>query len=284
MAIKKYFIDNEMYGVDAMNKIVSSIRTTGIDGEIPDCLKVTIATTLSVSVAPGRGWVDGCQIELDATETRAVSSTAGTYSVIMQISKTGTQTDDIDIVVIPGSETGAHVLAHVTVSGNAIAAVTDVRMHSKFNGRTADPNPDGIAAWEPGALLLFSDNIDKTFNTLADGSYQELAQYMTANGGELDMEISFYMSLRWTNSGMVTPNTLAGYIKIYVDGFQCGDVIIRKGPNLHTVKIRLSVTAGSVISISGKTDIDSRDSITEALRLSNVKFYIGRKADAIARL
>ncbi len=287
MAIKKYFIDNVTYGVDAMNKIVSSLRTTGIDGEIANCLKVTKASSLSVYIAPGRGWVDGCQIELDATETRVVESAAGTYSVIMQMSKTGDRTDDIDIVVIPGNETGAHVLAHVTVSGNAITAVTDARTHSKFNGKTADPNPGGIADFEPGEFVLLKDTV-KEYRA-AYGTYQNIVSYMSCNGGVLDMVVKFYPT-RWWNTykePFQTPSNFPGYITALVDGKAVGVEVKGLGKeSLHTATIRLNVAAGSVITIQGKTtaDDDSGDTVSHRIYVESVEFRIGRKADAITRI
>jgi|GEM_PF-5580187 len=285
MAIKKYFIDNEAYGVDAMNKIVSSLRTTGVDGEIVDCLKVTKATALSVYIAPGRGWVDGCQIELDATETRAVSSTAGTYSVIMQLSKTGEQTEDIDIVVIPGSDTGAHVLAYVTVSGDVITDVTDVRTHSKFNGKTADPNPAGVADWEPGEFVLLKDTIKGYYDAYA--TYQNLVSYTTCNGGVLDMIVNFYPTRWWDryHEPTTTPSNFPGYITALVDGKAVGVEVEGLGKeSLHTATFRLNVAAGSTITIQGKTTANDSSGLTNKIYISTVEFRIGRKADAVTRI
>lgn len=139
MAIKKYFIDNELYGVDAMNNVVKSLRTTGVDGEIAGSLLVTKNSSLSVSVAPGRGWVDGCCIEVTEAEMRSVPSTGGTYSVVMQLNKTGEQINDIDIAVTSGEETGAHVLAYVTVSSGIITGITAARTFSRAIGNTSIP-------------------------------------------------------------------------------------------------------------------------------------------------
>lgn len=139
MALNKYFIDNVTYGVDAMNKIVSGLRTTGVDGEVTDGLLVTKNSGLAVNIAPGRGWVDGCQIEVTETETRTAGSTAGPYSVIMQLEKPGTQVDDIDLAVVEGAETGPHVLAQLTVSGGAVTGVTDMRTWSRAVGNTTVP-------------------------------------------------------------------------------------------------------------------------------------------------
>ncbi len=142
MAIKKYFVDNAVYGVDVMNGIVHGLRTDGVDGETADSLLVTKGTGRTVYIAPGRGWVQGCQIAVTSTESRAVGSADGTYSVIMQLTQEGdgedARTVDIDLAVVEGAQSGPHVLAHLAVSGGAIT-VTDTRQWSRAVGNTTTP-------------------------------------------------------------------------------------------------------------------------------------------------
>lgn len=136
MGIKKYFVDNAAYGTDALNKIVGALRTTGVYGEIIDCLKVTAGSGTTVNIADGVGWVDGCQIEVDGGASLVLPSANGTYSVVMALDKDGDTVNDIALAYESGEVTGAHVLAWAAVSGGSVTAVTDKRVNSTFAGAT----------------------------------------------------------------------------------------------------------------------------------------------------
>ncbi len=287
MAVKKYFIDNAVYGVEALNKIVAGLRTTGVDGETANSLLVSKNGELAVNIAPGRGWVDGCQIELNATESRAVGSAAGTYSVIMQLSKTGEQTDDIDIAVQEGSVTGAHVLAYVTVSGGQITAIADRRINSKFRGNTSSVNPDGLAEWEPGPYVLFSDLDEKRFSVgpkmETDSSFVKLMEYQVSNGGTVDVRFYFKPS-HWNIYDMsVASDTLQANLKIHVDGKDVGDTVTATGTSEYTAGvIRVNVSAGSTVEIWGRTKRSG--SSNYGIYLRGIKFCIAQKSSTVARV
>lgn len=135
--VKKYFIDNSPYDTDDINKIVGYLRTTGIFGDITDCLKVTAGAGTTANIANGIGWVEGCGIEAkDGDTTVVLPSEAGIYSIIMKIDKDGDTVNDIKFDWESGQVAGNHVLAWVTVSGGAITLVTDKRVNSTFNGAT----------------------------------------------------------------------------------------------------------------------------------------------------
>ena len=135
--IKKHFIDNTSYGTDELNEVVGSLRTTGIDGTITDCLKITVVSNTTVNIGDGVGWVDGCRIEKSGNETLTLPTDAGNYSVIMKLNKNEGVVNDISIAYEPDHTVGNHVLAWATVvAGSTISVVTDMRAISTFKGVT----------------------------------------------------------------------------------------------------------------------------------------------------
>jgi len=136
MGVSKYFIPNVTYGTEDMNEIVSDLRTTGVYGDIADCLKVIATTGTTVNILDGKGWVEGCKIVVSGTESITLPTVNGNYSIIMKLTKTGGVITDISLAYENGQTVGAHVLAWVTVSGDAITNVTDKRVNSTFKGVT----------------------------------------------------------------------------------------------------------------------------------------------------
>lgn len=144
MSINKYFIDNEVYTPDALNKIVGLLRSDGVIGEIPNCLLPTAGTGLKVNIAPGIGVVDGTALEL--TESLEVDVPAsGTYSIAIILDKTNGIANDISIGVLSGTVTGRSVLAVVSASSSAITALTDMRQSSTFAGGLVQPEEVYVA-------------------------------------------------------------------------------------------------------------------------------------------
>lgn len=139
MAIKKYFIDNQEYGTDALNKINYFLRTTGVCGEIADCLRVTAGSGTTVNVADGIGWVDGCAIEVSGGATLTLPTSSGKYSIIMKLDKNVDTVNNISFDYTAGELDAPHVLAWVTISGGSITSVADKRVDSVYRGQTNYP-------------------------------------------------------------------------------------------------------------------------------------------------
>lgn len=213
MAIKKYFLDSKQvngewvpkYGADDLNKVVGYLRTTGVFGEIADCLKVSEGTGTTVNIANGIGWVDGCGIEATDKDTTLVLPTvSGTYKVYMKLDKSSDVVNDISFAYSLGDIPANQVLALVTVLSGAITAVdSTVRVNSQFRGETQ----------LPGIFVAKRDELGKVTYELL-GSHDEEAAYQFPITTSTQAARSYDFP-----SVTITPTNKKKFLKITFDRF-----------------------------------------------------------------
>ena len=269
--IKKYFIDstesNEVkYGTGAINKIVDYLRTTGIFGEIVNCLKITAGSGTTLNIADGIGWVDGCGIEASSGETLILPTANGTYSVIIKLNKVGDTVNDIAFAYESGQTVGLQVLAWVTVYGSAITNVVDKRTNSTFRGITQIIT--GTAPWQAGDNIILSDSESTT--TSAYATYIELKKYRVRNSGTV--KVSFVLGENVYADG--------AYARIYVNDVAIGTERHIITTTNETFNENITIVQGDKISIYAKLDGYHPSA---HVSISKVTFGINRGSDIIVK-